>query len=397
MKLAQRVKSIQPSPTLAISAKAKTLKAQGVPVIDLGLGEPDFDTPNPIKEAAIQAIHEGWTKYTPSGGLPELKKTICEKLKNENRVSYEEKEILVSCGAKHSLFNICQALVEGGDEIIIPSPFWVSYVDQVAFHQGVPVVIHTRMEDQFLLQAKELEQHITPKTRALVLNSPSNPTGAAYEQKRLEALAEIVLRHQILVISDEIYEKITYDGFKHVSFSALDPEIKKLTLLVNGVSKSFAMTGWRIGYTAGPVEIIKAMDNIQSQSTSNPTSISQKAAIAALQGSSDAIDQMVAAFDQRRRFGVERLNQIPDVSCFSPPGAFYLFPDLSSYFGRTFKGKKIENSSHLAQFLLEEAQIAVVPGEAFGADRHIRISYATSLENLKEALERMNQALLKLS
>jgi len=397
MKLAKRIQSIQPSPTLAISAKAKALKAQGLPVIDLGVGEPDFDTPQKIKESAIQAIHEGWTKYTPSGGLPELKKAICDKLRRENDVEYEPSQILVSCGAKHSLFNICQALFEDGDEVIIPAPYWVSYVDQVIFHGAVPVILPTRIEDQFLLSPLELEKHIRPNTRALIINTPSNPTGAAYPKNNLEAIAEIALRHQLLIISDEIYEKITYEGFQHVSFSSLGSEIKGQTLLVNGVSKSFAMTGWRIGYTAGPQEIIQAMDNIQSQSTSNPTSISQKAAITALQGGSEDLKEMVKEFDRRRRFGVEFLNKINGVVCFSPLGAFYLFPDVSEFFGRSFQKKKMENSTDLVQFLLEDAQIALVPGEVFGAPKHIRISYATSLENLKEALERLKQALLKLS
>lgn len=397
MKLAKRIQSIQSSPTLAISAKAKALKAKGLPVIDLGVGEPDFDTPQKIKESAVQAIYEGWTKYTPSGGLLELKEAICDKLRRENDVEYEPSQILVSCGAKHSLFNICQALFEDGDEVIIPAPYWVSYVDQVAFHGAVSVILPTRMEDQFLLSPFELERHIRPNTRALIINTPSNPTGAAYPKNNLEAIAEIALRHQLLIISDEIYEKITYDGFQHVSFSSLGSEIKGQTLLVNGVSKSFAMTGWRIGYTAGPQEIIQAMDTIQSQSTSNPTSISQKAAITALQGCSEGLNEMVKEFDRRRRFGVEFLNKIPGVVCFSPSGAFYLFPDVSKFFGRSFQEKKMQNSSDLVQFLLEDAQIALVPGEAFGAPKHIRISYATSLENLKEALERMKQALLKLS
>ncbi|HEX9757288.1 MAG TPA: pyridoxal phosphate-dependent aminotransferase [Nitrospiria bacterium] len=397
MKLAKRILSIQPSPTLAISAKAKALKAKGLPIIDLGVGEPDFDTPQKIKESAIQAILEGWTKYTPSGGFPELKNVICEKLRRENKVEYDPSEIIVSCGAKHSLFNICQVLFEEGDEVIIPAPYWVSYVDQVVFHGATPVILSTRMEDQFLLNPQELERHIGPKTRALIINTPSNPTGAAYPKDKLEAIAEIALRHQLLIISDEIYEKITYNGFNHVSLSSLSPAIKSQTLLVNGVSKSFAMTGWRIGYTAGPSNIIQAMDNIQSQSTSNPTSISQKAAITALQGSSEGINEMVKEFDRRRRFGVEQLNQIRGVVCFNPPGAFYLFPDVSKYLGRSFQGKKMNNSSDLVEFLLENAQIALVPGEAFGAPKHIRISYATSLENLKEALKRLEQSLSKLS
>ena len=396
MKISKRVQSIQPSATMSISTKAKALRAQGVSVIDLGLGEPDFDTPRHIKDSAIKAIQEGWTKYTPSGGLPELKRAISNKLSRENNLEFPPSQILASCGAKHSLFNICQSLFEEGDEVIIPSPYWVSYVDQVVFHQATPVILPTRVEDGFQLRPQELERLINRNTRALILNSPSNPTGAAYDQGSLEKIAEIAVRHGLLVISDEIYEKITYEGFRHVSIASLSPEIKDLTILVNGVSKSFAMTGWRIGYTAGPEEIIKAMDKVQSQSTSNPSSISQMAAISALEGSLSETSDMVAEFDRRRRFGVDRLNQIPGVNCLSPQGAFYLFPDFSKYFGRSFKGNKIQNSSELSKYLLEEARVALVPGEAFGSDLHVRISYATPMENLKEALDRIEEAFKKL-
>jgi aspartate aminotransferase len=396
MKLAKRLQTIQPSPTLAISAKAKALRSQGVAVIDLGVGEPDFDTPIEIKEAAIQAIHQGWTKYTPAGGLTELKVAICNKLKRENGLDYEPKQIIVSCGAKHSLFNLCEVLFEEGDEVLIPAPYWVSYVDQVSFHQATPVILPTRIEDGFRLVPEDLERAITPRSRALILNTPCNPTGAAYERERLEAIAKIAVRHRLLIIADEIYEKITYDGFEHVSIASLNKEVKELTLVVNGVSKSYAMTGWRIGYTAGSAEIVEAMEIVQSQSTSNPTTISQKAALAALQSSPIPLKEMLEAFDQRRRYGVERLNRIPGVTCFSPPGAFYLFPDLSSYYGCSFKGKRIQNSTDLVEYLLEQAQIALVPGGAFGSDQHVRISYATSLENLKEAMDRMERALCQL-
>lgn len=397
MKITKRVQSIQPSATMSISAKAKALQAQGISVIDLGLGEPDFDTPRHIKDSGIKAIEDGWTKYTPSGGLPELKRAISNKLHRENSLEFSQNQILVSCGAKHSLFNICQSLFEEGDEVIIPSPYWVSYVDQVIFHQATPVILPTRVEDGFLIRPRELERLIHHNTRALILNSPSNPTGAAYDQGSLEKIAEIAVRHGLLVISDEIYENITYEGFQHVSIASLNPEIKDLTLLVNGVSKSFSMTGWRIGYTAGPEEIIRAMDKVQSQSTSNPCSISQMAAISALEGSLTETKDMVGEFDRRRRFGVDRLNQIPGVNCWSPLGAFYLFPDFSKYFGRTFKGSKIQNSSELSKYLLEEARVALVPGEAFGSDRHVRISYATSMENLEEAFDRIEEALKNLA
>ena len=345
-----------------------------------------------IKNSAIKAIQEGWTKYTPSGGLPELKKAISNKLNRENNLEFPPSQIIVSCGAKHSLFNICQSLFEEGDEVIIPSPYWVSYVDQVVFHQATPVILSTRVEDGFLLRPQELERLINHNTRALILNSPSNPTGAAYDRVALEKIAEIVVRHGLLVISDEIYENITYENFRHVSIASLNPEIKELSILVNGVSKSFSMTGWRIGYTAGPEEIIKAMDKVQSQSTSNPSSISQMAAISALEGSLLETRTMVDEFDRRRQFGVERLNQMQGVNCWSPQGAFYLFPDFSQYFGRSFNGNKIQNSSDLSKYLLEKALVALVPGEAFGSDRHVRISYATSMSNLKEAFDRIEEA-----
>ncbi|MBI5745768.1 MAG: pyridoxal phosphate-dependent aminotransferase [Nitrospirae bacterium] len=396
MKLAGRIGRIKPSPTLAMTAKAKTMKAQGIDVIDFGVGEPDFDTPDDVKEEAIKAIRSGFTKYTAPSGTDELKDAIIEKFKKDNSLEYERSQIIVSCGAKHSLYNIAQVLFEAGDEVIIPSPYWVSYPDQIILNDGIPVFVKTEEKDQFKLKAKALKKHITPRTKAIILNSPSNPTGSAYEIKDLEEIAEIALRHNTYIISDEIYEKIVYDGFRHVSIASLGKELKNLTILVNGVSKSHSMTGWRIGYTAGPKEIITAMSNLQSQSTSNPTSISQKAAVAALKGSDHFVNMMVSEFDKRRRYIVDRLNKMKGVKCLMPQGAFYAFPNVSSYYGKSVNNRKISGSLDLATYLLEEAKIAAVSGDSFGADEFIRFSYATSMENIKKGLDRMEEALGKI-
>ncbi|HCC69067.1 MAG TPA: aspartate aminotransferase [Nitrospiraceae bacterium] len=393
MKLSHRVNSTKPSPTLTIDAKANALKASGVDIVNFGVGEPDFDTPANIKEAAIKAIKDGFTKYTPVGGFDELKTAIVEKFKRDNSLEYEKDEILVSCGAKHSLYNIAQALFNQGDDVLIPAPYWVSYPDQVILNDASPVIVNTDEENYFRLTPELLKKNITKKTKALILNSPSNPTGLAYNRESLEAIADITLRYDFYIISDEIYEKLIYDGFKHISIASLSPELKKRTIVVNGLSKSYAMTGWRIGYCAGPKEIIKAMTSIQSQSTSNPTSIAQKAAVEALRGPQDFIPKIVEEFDRRRRYMVERFNKIPDVSCLTPVGAFYTFPNVSSFYGKNFKGKTISSSSDLTSYLLEEAKVAVVPGSAFGSDNHIRLSYATSMENIKKGLDRIEEAL----
>lgn len=394
MNLSKRASNIKPSPTLTIDAKAKALKAQGVDIIGFGAGEPDFDTPDNIKEAAIKAIKEGFTRYTPVSGIEELKDAIIEKFKKDNGLTYERSEIIVSCGAKHSLYNIAQAIFDPGDEIIIPAPYWVSYPDQAILNDATPVIVKTG--DDFRITPEILEKNITSRTKALILNSPSNPTGLAYDEKTLVGIAEVITRHKIYVISDEIYEKIIYDGFKHVSIASLGNDIKALTLVVNGLSKAYSMTGWRIGYTAGPKEVISAMSNIQSQSTSNPTSIAQKAAVEALRGPQDSLKKMIEEFDRRRKYMVERLNRIEGVSCITPSGAFYTFPKVSSLYGRGFDGKVIKNSSDMAEYLLEHGKVAVVPGEPFGADDYIRLSYATSMENIKKGLDRIEEALGKL-
>ena len=393
--LSERAKKIKPSPTLAMDAKAKAMKASGVDVVNFGVGEPDFDTPENIKEAAIKAIRDGFTKYTPVGGIDVLKDAIIGKFGKDNALEYAREEIIVSCGAKHSLYNIAQALYGPGDEVIIPSPYWVSYPDQVILNDAQPVIVKTYESDGFMLKPEALEAGITKKTKAIILNSPSNPTGLTYDRKALERVAEVVLRHNLYVISDEIYEKLVYEGVEHVSIASLGSEIKKRTLVVNGLSKSHAMTGWRVGFTAGPKEIIRAMTNIQSQSTSNPNSIAQKAAVEALTGPQDFVQIMRNEFDRRRRFLVSELNAIPGVSCIAPTGAFYAFPNISGLFGKV-DGKPVFSSSDLSLFLLEDANVALVPGEAFGDDNCIRLSYATSMENLKKGVERIRNAVGKL-
>jgi aspartate aminotransferase len=392
MGIAKRARAIKPSPTLATAAKAKAMKAQGIDVVDFGVGEPDFDTPENVKQAGIKAIQSGFTKYTPAGGTDELKEAVMEKLKNDNGLRYEKSQVLISCGAKHSLYNIAEALFDPGDEVIIPSPYWVSYPDQVLLNDAVPVIVETTEAEGFKLSAQKLEKAVTRKTKALVLNSPSNPTGLAYDKKTLEDIAAIAAKHTIYVISDEIYEKLLYDGFKHFSIASLGPEIKDLTIVVNGVSKSHAMTGWRIGYAAGPKDVITAMANIQSQSTSNPCSISQKAALEALRGPQDFIKTMNVEFDKRRKYMVERLNKMPGVSCLMPVGAFYAFPNVSKLYGKSVNGKTIGNSSDLATYLLEDSKVALVSGDAFGADSYIRLSYATSMENIQKGLDRIEKA-----
>lgn len=393
--LSERAKNIKPSPTLAMDAKAKALKATGVDVVNFGVGEPDFDTPENIKEAAIKALRDGFTKYTPVGGIDSLKDAVIEKFMSDNGLHYSREEIIVSCGAKHSLYNIAAALYGPGDEVIIPSPYWVSYPDQVLLNDAIPVIAKTYERDGFMLKAEVLESHITPRTRALILNSPSNPTGSTYDRKSLEQIAEVVLRHNLYVVSDEIYEKLVYDGAEHVSIASLGSEIRKKTIVVNGLSKSHAMTGWRVGFAAGQKEIIKAMTNIQSQSTSNPNSIAQKAAVEALTGPQDFIGKMRSEFDRRRKFLVAELKSIPGVSCSSPRGAFYVFPNISGLFGKA-DGKPVLTSSDLSLYLLESASVALVPGDAFGDNDYVRLSYATSMENLRKGVERIRDAVSRL-
>ncbi len=393
MFLSQRAMAIKPSPTLAIDAKAKALKAQGVDVIGFGVGEPDFDTPQNIKEAGIKAIENGFTKYCPVGGTDDLKDAIIGKLKRDNGLSYEKSEVIVSCGAKHSLYNIAMAVLEKGDEVIIPAPYWVSYPDIVALADATPVVVNTSEKNGFKMTPEEFRKAVTPKTKAVVINSPSNPTGSSYSRKELELIAEIAVEKKILIISDDIYEKLVYDGFEFASIASLGKEVRDITIVVNGVSKAYAMTGWRIGYAAGAKEIITAMTNIQSQSTSNPTSIAMKASTEALAGPQDAVDSMVKEFDKRRVYMVERLNKIKGVTCLRPNGAFYAFPNITGLLGKKFNGNILKTSSDMAALLLDEVKVALVPGSAFGAEGYLRLSYATSQEKIKEGIDRIEKAL----
>lgn len=395
-RFANRIAQIKPSTTLAITAKAKELAAQGMDVIDFGGGEPDLDTPKPAKEAAIAAIQSGFTKYTQPSGIEELKEAILEKFMNDHKLRYEKSQILVSCGAKHSLYNIAQVLLDRGDEVIIPAPYWVSYPDQVLLNEATPVIVKTEEADGFLLTPEMLKKRLTSRTKALILNSPANPTGSVYQRRHLEAIAEVALHHKLIVISDEIYEKFVYNGVQHTSIASLSKELQDQTIVVNGVSKSHAMTGWRIGYAAGPREIITAMASVQSQSTSNPNSIAQKAAVVALRNCGSQTNAMVQEFDRRRQVMLSLLNKIPGISCIRPFGAFYTFPKVSAYYGKSFQGKAVCNSNDLAAYLMNEARVTVVPGEAFGDDDHLRLSYTLPLGKIEAGLKRIGEALTKL-
>jgi aspartate aminotransferase len=396
MKFAKRITLIKPSPTLAIQAKANALKAAGRDIISFGAGEPDFDTPANIKQAAVRAMDAGFTKYTPVGGIDELKDAVIEKLKKDNGLDYQRTEIVVSCGAKHSLFNIAHVLFQEGDEVLVPSPYWVSYTDILYLTGATPVVIPTRESDGFKLLPEQLAAAITSRTRAIILNSPSNPAGVCYTRSELDALGEVVLRHGLLVISDDIYEKIIYDGRPFSTMAELGGELKGLTVLVNGVSKSYAMTGWRIGYIAADKQTVAEVTKYQSQNTSNPTSIAQKAAVEALRGPQESVETMRQEFQKRRDVIVTRLNAIDGVVCPKPEGAFYVFPKVSSYYGRSFAERVIGNSSEMTAYLLDEANVAVVPGVDFGHDEHIRLSYATSMAQIEKGIDRIGEALRKL-
>jgi len=398
MKLAGRVGKIQPSPTLAITNKAKTMKAQGIDVVGFGAGEPDFDTPDHIKATAKKALDDGYTKYTPVPGSPELKDAILAKLSRDNGLSYKRENIIVSVGAKHSIYNVAQALLEEGDEVIIPAPYWVSYPDITLLAGATPVILPARQENGFKITPEQLDGAITKKTRLLVLNSPSNPTGAAYTKDELKRLAERIVQRNLLVLSDEIYEKLVYDGFEFSSIASFGEEIRSRTILVNGLSKAYSMTGWRIGYVAADKELVAAMNNIQSQSTSNPVSFCDKAAIEALNGPQEFLKGWVAEFDKRRRYIVDRLNKMPGVSCLLPQGAFYVFPNFSGIYGKkTPAGKGIGGSSDLAAYLLDDYKVASVPGVAFGDDACQRLSYATSMKNIEKGMDRIEQAVKALA
>lgn len=393
MKLSKLAKNLKPSATLAITAKAKDLKSKGIDIIGFGAGEPDFDTPNNIKSAAKDSIDSGFTKYTAASGIIELKEAIRERISIDYDLSYENKEILVGSGAKHVLYNLFNVLIDEGDEVLIPAPYWVSYPEQVKISGGSPIILHTNQEDGFKITKKQIESRCNENTKILVLNYPSNPTGSTYNYDELSQIAEICKEKNLIVISDEIYDKIIYSNEKHISFPQLSEDAKNRTILVNGVSKTYSMTGWRIGYAAGNSEVISAMNNLSGQSTSNPTSISQKAAIEAFSGNQGKVVEMLGEFEIRKEYISSFLNEIEGVECFVPKGAFYVFPDISYYFGKSFKGKEIRNSIEFTDFLLDHAKVAVVPGIEFGSDKHIRISYATSMNDIKEGTKRIKESL----
>lgn len=396
MELSARAKRLKPSATLAITAKEKALKSQGVDVIGFGAGEPDFDSPEHVKEEAIKAIKAGLTKYTAVGGIDELKEAIIHRIKEDYGLEYEKSEILASIGAKHTLYNLTQVLFDTGDEVIIPSPYWVSYPEQIKLAEATPVILETGEDDGFKIKPEVLKETITSNTKALILNYPSNPTGATYSEEELRKIVDVAMDAGLIIISDEIYDKIIYDGLTHTPVASLGEDVKKSTILVNGVSKTYSMTGWRIGYAAGDKEVISAMSKLQGQSTSNPTSISQWAAIGAFKGPHDEIEARTREFEKRKNYIVDRLNSMPGIKCFSPQGAFYVFPNVSGFFGESYDGKEIKGSMDFTEFLLDEAKVAVVPGNSFGSDDHVRISYATSMENIVKGMDRMEEALRKL-
>ncbi len=398
IKTASRLDAIKPSITLAVTAKAARLKAQGIDVISFGAGEPDFDTPEHIKAAARDALGKSAVaKYTEVGGVAVLREAIAAQLGRVHGTSIPADQVLVSCGAKHSLYNLFIALLDPGDEVIIPAPYWVSYPDMVMMAGGTPVIVPTSPDDDFTLRPDALRARITPRTRALVLNTPSNPTGAVYTAKQIAAVAEVVLEHNLLVVSDDIYRSLCYGDATYASIAAVSPELAARTILVDGVSKTYAMTGWRIGYAAGPAPIIKAMAKVQGQSTSNPTHLAQLAALAAITGPQDCVETMRLAFDQRRQTMVELLRAIPGVACREPKGAFYAFPDLGAFIGTHFPdGKPVTDDVALCDWLVDHARVAVVPGSGFGAAGHVRLSYACSMDNIKNGIGRLRDALLEL-
>ncbi len=398
MKLAQRVEAIKPSATLTINAKAAALRAQGRHVISFGVGEPDFDTAHSIQQMAIQAIYRGQTRYTPVGGIPQLKQAVLDNVASDYGLQYRPEQVLVSCGGKHVLYNLFQALLDPGDELLIPAPYWVSYPDMATLAGARPVFVNCREEDDFKLTAETLEAAITAKTRMIIVNSPSNPTGAHYSRAELESLAEVLNRHeQITIISDDIYNRILFPGHEWVNLAMLDESLRARTIIVNGVSKTYAMTGWRIGYAVGDGEVIRAATKIQGQSTSNPCSISQWAALSALSGDQTYIAAMVNVFEQRCRYVLKRLRKLEGVTCPQPAGAFYVFPNMSCYYGTSDQQFTITSSLDLAAYLMETAHVAVVPGSAFGEDRCIRFSYAMSMDEIEEGFDRIEQALGRLA
>jgi len=387
--LSKSITSIQPSATLAIDAKAKALKAAGSDVVGFGAGEPDFDTPAHIIDAAIEAMKQGKTRYTPASGTLELRKAICVKLKRDNGLTYEPAQIVVSNGAKHSLFNALSAICNPGDEVILPAPYWVSYYELIKMTGATPVLVTTTKESEFLATVSQLQAATTDKTKAIILNSPCNPTGAVYSKEQLREIADYAVKNDIYVISDEIYESLVYGSATHTSIASFNDAIKDLTIVVNGLSKAYAMTGWRIGYTASNAAIAKAMGNLQSHATSNPNSIAQAASIAALEGDQTPMLEMVKEFSKRKDYMMQRVEAISGISAPTPKGAFYVFADISELFGKKCDGKEITCAMDFADMLLEKHNTAVVPGEAFGDKRYIRLAYATSIESIRKGMDRI--------
>lgn len=391
--LADRVSALTPSTTLAITAKAKEMKSQGIDVIGLGAGEPDFNTPEHIINAAYASMTEGHTKYTPSGGMAKLKEAIIHKFETDQKLTYKPSEIIVTSGAKHALYTLFQVLLNENDEVIIPTPYWVSYPEQVKLAGGIPVIVEGKEENEYKVTPHQLKETITAKTKAVILNTPSNPTGMLYTHEELQAIGEVCLENDILIVSDEIYEKLVYDGNSHTSIAELSPELKEQTIVINGVSKSHSMTGWRIGYAAGNETIIKAMTNLASHSTSNPTTTSQYGTVAAYLGDQQPVEEMRQAFEERLNIVFDKLNSIPGFHCLKPQGAFYLFPNVSEAAKKT----GYNNVDEFTKALLEEAKVAVIPGSGFGSDNNIRLSYATSLDALEKAIERMHEFVVRKS
>lgn len=396
MKLSNKAGNISPSITLSITAKANELKAQGVDVVSFGAGEPDFNTPENIINAAIKAMHEGKTKYTPAGGILDLKKVICKKFKDDNNLDYAPEQIIISTGAKQCIANTFMAILNPGDEVLIPVPYWVSYPELVKLADGVPVFVETSKENNYKYTVKDLEEAVSSKTKAILINSPNNPTGTIYNKEELEQIAEFAKKHNLLIVSDEIYEKLIYDGEKHISIAALSQDAYDRTIVINGVSKTYAMTGWRLGYAAASKEVTKLMSSIQSHMTSNVNTIAQYAAIEALNGPVEDLNKMVKEFENRRNFMIKRLNSIDGVSIIRPSGAFYIMVNISSYFNTSFKGEEIKNSVDFAKVLLDEEKVAVIPGAGFGLEGYIRLSYATSMEIIEKGIDRIEEFLKKI-
>ncbi len=394
--LSKRADSLKPSPTLAISAKEKVLKTQGLDIAGFGAGEPDFDTPEHIKQAAIKAINDNFTRYTPVAGIDQLKDAVIEKFKRDNDLTYKRDEVVISCGGKHSLYNLFQAIFQEGDEVIIPVPYWVSYPPMVELAGAKPVFVETDEKDDYQLTGTMLKKYVNKKTKGVILNYPSNPVGSIFYRDNLEQIGKLAVENDFYIVSDEIYEKLTYDEYIHTSIATMDPSFKEKTIICHGVSKTYAMTGWRIGFAAGPASIIKAMGNIQSQSTSNPTSIAQMAAVAALSGPQESIGMMVKEFKKRRDYLVGELRSITGVTCYNPSGAFYVFPNFNTILGKKYKEKKIVNSSIWTEVLLEDFHTAVVPGAEFGKEGYLRLSFATSMEVIKKGVERIKKAVASL-